>query len=216
MSVESLLRTAPLLLSRTPEEVREAVERVYEEGDFQRDLVEGTPDLGFLAWLFDLFPEVPEGGAAGVGDVVGWVAIAAGAATLGLLLVHLVSRIRLRRRRKKGGKASEASGAAGGDGEVDPEALARDGRFAEAVHALLLLAQRAVERRRGEPFPRALTSREILRRAKLPGGARDALSSLVLAVEVSLFGGADVGAPDYEACSDRFRSLESALGEEAA
>jgi len=50
----------------------------------------------------------------------------------------------------------------------------------------------------------SLTSREIVTRVALPARAREALSGLVVAVEVSRFGGAEPGEREFQACLDRF------------
>lgn len=85
------------------------------------------------------------------------------------------------------------------------EALAAQGRFAEAIHALLLETLQALSR--AARLAPSLTSREIVARVPLPAPARDALSGLVLAVEVSRFGGADAAEPDYRACLGRFHAF---------
>lgn len=85
------------------------------------------------------------------------------------------------------------------------EALASEGRWAEAIHALLLETLEALSR--AARLAPSLTSREIVERVPLPARAREALSGLVLAVEVSRFGGAAAGADDYRACLGRFHAF---------
>ncbi len=85
------------------------------------------------------------------------------------------------------------------------EALAGEGRWAEAIHALLLETLQALSR--AARLTPSLTSREIVARVALPERARDALSGLVLAVEVSRFGGAAAAEEDYRACLDRFHAF---------
>ncbi len=88
------------------------------------------------------------------------------------------------------------------------EALAAGGRWAEAIHALLLETLQALSR--AARLAPSLTSREIVARVPLPERARDALSGLVLAVEISRFGGATAAEGDYRACLGRFHAfLES-------
>jgi len=84
----------------------------------------------------------------------------------------------------------------------DARALAAAGRFDEAIHALLLATLAALAR--ATRLAPSLTSREVLGRAALGPGAREALAGLVLAVEVSRFGGEVPSADDYRACLDRF------------
>jgi len=85
------------------------------------------------------------------------------------------------------------------------EALAAEGRWAEAIHALLLETLQALSR--AARLAPSLTSREIVARVPLPDRARDAHSGLVLAVEVSRFGGAAAAEDDYRACLGRFHAF---------
>jgi hypothetical protein len=94
-------------------------------------------------------------------------------------------------------KASFSSGAA--------DALARAGRYGEAIHALLLDTLAALSR--SAELPPSLTSREIVAGVRLPPAAREALAGLTLSVEVSRFGGAEPGEADYRLCVDRFHTF---------
>jgi hypothetical protein len=85
------------------------------------------------------------------------------------------------------------------------EALAAEGRFGEAIHVLLLDTLDALSR--AARLSPSLTSREIAARVPLPARAREALSGLVAAVEISWFGGTEPGEPDYRLCVDRFRAF---------
>lgn len=85
------------------------------------------------------------------------------------------------------------------------ERLAAHGRWAEAIHALLLETLAALSR--AAKLAPSFTSREILERVRLPVRAREALEALVLAVEVSRFGGVPAGEADYRICLDRFRQF---------
>lgn len=85
------------------------------------------------------------------------------------------------------------------------EALAARGRWAEAIHSLLLETLSALAR--AARVTPSLTSREIVERVTLPARAREALTGLVLAVEVSRFGGAAAGEEDYRACLSSFHAF---------
>lgn len=85
------------------------------------------------------------------------------------------------------------------------EALAAEGRWGEAIHALLLETLEALSR--AARLAPSLTSREIVAGVPLPARAREALGGLVLAVEVSRFGGAAAGEDDYRACLGRFHAF---------
>jgi hypothetical protein len=90
----------------------------------------------------------------------------------------------------------------------DPAALAAQGRYGEAVHALLLAAIALLARRFRLPLPPSRTSRELLRALPLQGAAREAFAGLVGTVERSWFGGAPVGPEEYAASVERFRAVE--------
>ncbi len=86
-----------------------------------------------------------------------------------------------------------------------PERLAAAGRWAEAIHALLLETLAALSR--AARLAPSYTSREILERVRLPLPAREALEALVLAVELSRFGGEPAGEAEYRSCLDRFHQF---------
>jgi hypothetical protein len=89
--------------------------------------------------------------------------------------------------------------------------LARQGRFSEAMHALLLQSLADVRSRLDEQFADSLTSREILRSTKLPGEGREPLREIIARVERTYFGEYAAGPQDYRACRDRFAELERVL-----
>ena len=94
---------------------------------------------------------------------------------------------------------------------ADPDRLAASGRFAEAIHALLLRALVLISRRLDSHWPRSLTSREILRHGKLPGSAQSHLGQLIQRVEVHHFGGMEPVAADYSRCQEIYEKLRSDL-----
>ena len=85
--------------------------------------------------------------------------------------------------------------------------LAGEGRYVEAMHVLLLNALAEIRRRVGEHFADSLTSREILRRANLPGEGRVLLRDLITRVELSYFGAYPAERDDYLACRRSFDLL---------
>ncbi len=89
--------------------------------------------------------------------------------------------------------------------------LARQGRFGEAMHALLLQSLADVRRRLDEQFADSLTSREILRSTKLPAQGREPLREIIARVERTYFGEYAAGPQDYMACRDRFSELARVL-----
>ncbi|MFN0060440.1 MAG: hypothetical protein ACKVX7_18440 [Planctomycetota bacterium] len=89
----------------------------------------------------------------------------------------------------------------------DAEAIAREGRFDEAVHVLLL---RSIEELRTGGVYRpsvSLTSREILAGAPLSATQQNMLGLLVDKVEISLFGQIALSQRDYDECAARFREI---------
>ena len=89
--------------------------------------------------------------------------------------------------------------------------LAREGRIAEALHALLLAALGELRRRGGVEIRDSLTSREILARVSLPAGSEAPLSDLVREVEFAFFGGHDRSPEDYRRGRERFERLRLAM-----
>jgi hypothetical protein len=95
--------------------------------------------------------------------------------------------------------------------EVD--ALAESGAFTEAVHRLLLLVQERLRSRIEQGLQVSLTSREILRRAKLSQEGATAFATLVAAVEISLFGMRAANAATYALCRENSRRVLAAAAE---
>jgi hypothetical protein len=91
----------------------------------------------------------------------------------------------------------------------DADRLAHEGRFAEAIHALLLRTLAGLSER-GVGLADSSTSREIVRDAALTGEARSELGGLVESVEVSRFGSVVPDAAEYAACRARFERLAGA------
>ncbi|WP_395019733.1 DUF4129 domain-containing protein [Dongia sp.] len=98
--------------------------------------------------------------------------------------------------------------------EVD--ALAESGAFTEAVHRLLLLVQERLRSRIEHGIQASLTSREILRRARLSQEGSTAFATLVAAVEISLFGMRDANAATYALCREHSRRVLAAAAEASA
>ncbi len=105
-----------------------------------------------------------------------------------------------------GGKAGSPAAALGAADE-----LAAAGRFVEAMHVLLLQGLAAIRAGLDEEFADSLTSREILRRARLPDPGRVSLRDIVNRVELTYFGQYPAALADYEACRASFNTLTQAL-----
>ena len=94
---------------------------------------------------------------------------------------------------------------------VTADRLSREGNFVEAMHVLLLHSLAEIRRQLGEKFADSLTSREIVRVAKLTAAARIALRDIVAAVERTYFGRYPAEAGDYATCRQNFETLQQAL-----
>ena len=109
----------------------------------------------------------------------------------------------------------EAAGAAPGAAEaarVAADDLARQGRFAEAMHLLLLQSLGDIRRRLDERFADSLTSREILRRIRLSDVGLASLRDIISRVERTYFGEYPAASEDYQGCRASFGRLTEAMG----
>lgn len=92
----------------------------------------------------------------------------------------------------------------------DADELAAQGRFAEAIHTLLLRTLHELASQNLVRVTPALTSREILARVSLLGDAREALSGLIVAVEQTWFGDDVPQLADYQRCRAEFDRFAAA------
>jgi hypothetical protein len=99
---------------------------------------------------------------------------------------------------------------------TDADLLAGQGRFVEAMHLLLLHSLAEIRRRLKLEFSDSLTSREIVRRARLPEEGTAALRGIVTRVELSYFGDHPAARPDYDVCRVRYQELSEILARSAA
>lgn len=95
----------------------------------------------------------------------------------------------------------------------EADALAAEGRYAEAIHLLLLVALERLRRELGPRVAPALTSREVLQVAPVPEAVAAPLARMVALSEIKHFGGRDAAAPDYRSCRRDF--LHFSTGEPA-
>ncbi len=141
-----------------------------------------------------------------------WVLGALGAVMLAYILRDLLPGWK---ERDEEGWNLGGGGPAGGGGVTlglgDADALAAQGRFVEAMHVLLLFSLMEIRRRLKLDFADSLTSREIVRRAKLPEDGTNALRGIVTRVELSYFGDYPASRTDYESCRARYETLAGVL-----
>lgn len=136
-----------------------------------------------------------------------YLVVGVAAVALAVVLVRWLAQSRQENVRAAESAPAPAAGPAPPPPLAEHERLAREERFDEAVHVLLLHALAPLR----PHFSDALTSREILARVELPADAGEALRGLVGAVERSHFGGVPAGRDVYEECVRRFRAVEAAL-----
>jgi hypothetical protein len=180
--------------AQAPATAGEAARRLLQDPSYQRDLPREKPPV-----------DLPPFDAPWLGRLLELLLYTVAAVALALLVTWIVSRL-LARRARDVAVAAEGDDAPALDVRLDqPDRLAAAGRFADAIHQLLLETLAAISR--AWQLPPSYTSREVLARARLPGRAREALSGLVLAVELSRFGGAPATEADYQACLAQFQAF---------
>ena len=93
----------------------------------------------------------------------------------------------------------------------DADALAEQGRFAEAVHLLLFRSIDEIQEKKSGLIGRSLTAREIGALSDLPDWIKDALAPIIRVVERSFFGGQDVTESGWNDARQSYQSF--AFGE---
>lgn len=89
----------------------------------------------------------------------------------------------------------------------EADALAAEGRFAEAVHLLLYRSVEDIDGRRPGLVKPAMTSRDLAEARDLPVVAQGAFSRIARAVEISLFGGRSIDANAWQQCRSAYAEL---------
>lgn len=82
----------------------------------------------------------------------------------------------------------------------EADALAAEGRYAEAVHHLLIRSIDDIGKRRPQLIRPALTSRDLAAAREIPFNPRRSFADIAAVVERSLFGGRAVDIDDWTAC----------------
>ena len=157
------------------------------------------PVARLVDWLAGFLPDAP------YVRILLWTVLAAAAAGFLWMIYRRVAdgEWRLPRRRRIGEAAPaeeewapESAPARSWLEEAD--ALAAQGRFAEAVHHLLLRSVEDLARRRPRSVRPALTSRELANAEGVPATARTLFAQIAALVERSLFGGRAVDLHDWQ------------------
>ena len=89
----------------------------------------------------------------------------------------------------------------------DADRLAAEGRYAEAVHLLLLRSVEDLETRRPGLITPSLTSRDIARLEAVPPQPRSLFAGLAAVVERAVFGGRAVDAEGWAACRQAYSAF---------
>jgi hypothetical protein len=153
----------------------------------------------FLRWLTSLMPDAP------YARILLWLVIGIVAAAAAWMIYQRIRSGEWQLPQLRPRMAKEAPIDEEWAPDADPvrswleeaDALAAQGRFAEAVHHLLYRSIEDIGRRRPNVVRPALTSREIAATEAIPNRARDLFAGIARLVERSLFGGRDVGADDW-------------------
>ena len=93
----------------------------------------------------------------------------------------------------------------------EADALAKAGKFAEAVHLLLFRSINDIQQRLEGGVPRSLTAREIGSLRHLPERAKRGLGPIIQIVEHSFFGGREVDAAGWKTARESYEHF--AFGE---
>lgn len=94
--------------------------------------------------------------------------------------------------------------------EID--ALAAQGKYAEAVHTLLFRSIQDIDLNRPNVIRRSLTSREIAELKILTAQSREVFSNIASVVERSFFGGQDIDKADFDTARAGYVNLTDPAG----
>lgn len=169
-----------------------------------------SPVGRFFQWIGSFMPDAP------YARILLWTVLAAAAAGLAIMIYRRIrdGEWRLPRRRRAVGVAAEAEeedwapeAAPARAWLREADALAAEGRYAEAVHHLLFRSIEDIARRRPRLVRPALTSRELAAAEALPPPARSLFARIAGLVERSLFGGRPVEASDWTTARTAYADL---------
>lgn len=181
----------------------QAVELAIAREAIQRDMP--GPDVD-KAWTWKINPEIAR--------VLLWGGVIFGAVVI-VMAMHDALPGWDRSRRLESEARDESLGPSGRDpmaaARLEADDLARAGRYAEAMHMLLLRSLAELRDKLKVTFADSLTSREILRRAPLGEFGRSAFAEIVRAVERVVFGEARADEAAYQACRESYEALRRSL-----
>ncbi|HYI39047.1 MAG TPA: DUF4129 domain-containing protein [Allosphingosinicella sp.] len=164
----------------------------------------------FFQWISSFMPDAP------YARIFLWTVLVAAALGLAIMVYRRIrdGEWRLARRRRSVGVEAEAEdetwapeAAPARSWLREADALAAQGRYAEAVHHLLFRSIEDIGRRRPRLVRPALTSRELAAAEALPPPARSLFARIAGLVEHSLFGGRPVEAGDWTEARTAYADL---------
>lgn len=204
----ALASPAMAALDADPAAIRRSAETVASRLGLQTDLPLDRPDIE------ERRPD-PSGARFQI-PAAQLLLFAALAVCLGLVLYSLRDRLpRLGKPRLKAQTPEALAEAAAvermAETRQEADELAASGRYAEAMHALLMRGLAEMRRRLGVEFADSLTSREILRAVRLVPAGRQGLADLIRRVEFVHFGLHPAGRDDYAACLASYEALAGAV-----
>jgi hypothetical protein len=159
-------------------------------------------------WLKPLFDFLAALGP--VFSIIFWAGVAAIVVALLWLIAREVIRIRVPERNTPTAPGEEKWRPAPAQALAllsDADALAEEGRFAEAVHLILLRSIGDIDGRLPNTVRPALTARDIAALGRLPEAARPAFGRIARVVEGSLFGGRSVAREDFLDCRQAYETF---------
>lgn len=163
----------------------------------------------FLKWISSFFPD------AAYARIILWTVIAVGAATLLWALYNRIRHGEWRLRRPTSASAAQLppdddwkpEAAAAREWLEEADALARQGRFAEAIRHLLFRSIDDIARQRPAVVRPALTSRELAASQSIPGRPRELFAAIARLVERSLFGQRPVSEGDWRQARETYSNF---------
>ena len=178
--------------------------------DFEKAPVPPSPP----DWLVDLVKALGRAfeAVAPVLKFVFWGGLILGAVLIAWFIARDIVRIRLEKRgtptNLRSGPETWRPSAQRAEALLsDADQLAEQGRFAEAVHLILMRSVDDFAGHRPGMVKPALTSRELAELDALPPQARSAFSQIAQVVERSLFGGREVDAQRFAECRAAYHNF---------
>lgn len=191
------------------EALQQAHQRLLRDDSFQFDRVNYQPPKipQWPKWLTDMLEAV--------GPFLKWalwIGLALLAASILYLIIREILRLRAPHAKPEKPKAPvetewRPDAQTARDLLAGADALAAEGRYAEAAHLLLLRSVEDIGKRQPRALRISLTTREIAALTALPDAARPAFMKIGGVVERSLFGGAPVGIEDFTDCRNAYEAF---------